>query len=188
MKHRFTISDVSPVESECKMGKFAAYKVNLVSLPEGVHEQDFVCGTDFFKNMECGDVIDSDVAVHLYLQKKGEAYHCRFTLCGMMHIPCDRCLDPMAHPVETEYEVTVKYGDTYADNADGVLEIPYSDTDLNVAYLLYDTLMLTIPMRHVHPSGECNKAMAVALHRHSAVLEDEQEIEFDNVEVADVDD
>ena len=44
-----------------KVGKFSQYKVLLASLGEGRHEQDFECGTEFFRNMENPDVISSDV-------------------------------------------------------------------------------------------------------------------------------
>lgn len=141
--------------------------MNLAAIPEGHYEQDFVCDTELFKNMECADVISADVAVHLDLEYRHGAYDCNFTLRGMMQIPCDRCLDPMDHPVDTHYHVTVHYGDEYSDEADEVLTIPHTDDTLNVAYLLYDTLMLSIPMRHVHPQGHCNRNMASALHRHS---------------------
>ncbi len=150
------------------MGKFSKYKVQLASLADGRYEQDFVCDTDFFRNMENADVVDADVAVHLDLEKKNDAYRFRFECKGVMHIPCDRCLDPMEHDVDATYGLTVKYGEEYDDVSDDLLVIPYSDAYLNVAYMLYDTIMLTIPLRHVHAPGQCNRAMAAVLHKHHA--------------------
>lgn len=148
------------------MGKFSQYKVQLASLADGRHEQDFVIDTQFFKNMENFDVLSADVAVHLDLVKKNDAYDCTFHCKGMLQIPCDRCLDPMDHEVDTSYHIIVKYGENYSDDSDDVLIIPYEDMWLNIAYMLYDTLLLTIPMRHVHAPGKCNRAMTAALHRH----------------------
>lgn len=149
------------------MGKFSQYKVELASLADGKHEQDFECGTEFFRNMEKPEVLSSDVKVHLDLVKKNEAYDCTFTCRGKLEIPCDRCLDPMDHDVDTVWHVTVKYGESY-DETDDLLVIPYSDTNLNVAYMLADTILLTIPLRHVHAPGKCNRAMAAVLHKHNA--------------------
>ncbi len=57
-----------------------------------------------------------------------------------------------------------------------MLIIPHSDTYLNVAYMLHDTVMLTVPLRHVHPAGQCNRAMSAVLSRHNAeALDDEDE-------------
>ena len=156
------------------MGKFAPYKIPLSTLGDGKYEQDFECGTEFFKNMENTDVISSDVKVHLDLEKKNETYDCTFTCKGSLKIPCDRCLDPIDHEVDTVYHITVKYGDDYNDESDDLLVIPHSDSYLNAAYMLYDTIVLTIPLRHVHPLGKCNRAMLAALHKNRSNTGDEE--------------
>ena len=159
------------------MGKFAPYKIQLASLQDGKFEQEFECGTEFFKNMENTEVISSDVKVHLDLIKKDGLYDCSFTCKGLLRIPCDRCLDPIYHEVDTTYHITVKYGDDYNDESDDLLVIPYSDSYLNVAYMLYDTIVLTIPMRHVHPMGKCNRAMLAALHKTRSNNTGDEEVE-----------
>ena len=164
------------------MGKFTAFKVQLASLPEGHHEQDFEITTEFFKNMENPEIISSDVKVHLDIVKKNDTYDCKFQCKGMMQIPCDRCLDPLDHEVDTEYHVIVKYGENYDDGADNLLVIPYSNSYLNVAYILYDTILLTIPLRHVHPMGKCNRAMAAVLSRHKGSGDEETEDALDEVD------
>lgn len=156
------------------MGKFTQYKVELASLADGKYEQDFVIDTEFFKNMENYDIISSDVKVHLDLVKKNDTYDCTFHCKGMLQIPCDRCLDALDHEVDATYHVVVKYGDRYDDGADNILTIPYSDRYLNAAYMLYDTVLLTIPLRHVHPLGKCNRQMQAALNRHRASTGDEE--------------
>ncbi len=169
------------------MGKFSQYKVDLAQKPDGKYTQDFHIDTTFFRNMENTEVIDADIDVHLDMTKHNDAYHLDFTCRGMMHIPCDRCLDPMELPVDTSYHLTVKYGEHYDDAADDTLIIPYSDSYLNVAYMLYDTIMLTVPLRHVHAPGQCNKAMAAVLHRHNAGTDadDPEEIADEAEEAAD---
>lgn len=148
------------------MGKFTAYKVQLASLPEGKFEQDFVCDTAFFKNMENDVVSNADVNVHLDLEHRRGLYDLKFTLKGLVQVPCDRCLDPIDIDVDSTYNIKVEYGDTYDDASDDLLIIPSDNPYLNVAYMLYDTILLAIPMRHVHPLGKCNRAMAAALNKH----------------------
>lgn len=157
------------------MGDSAAYKVNLGSLTEGKHGQDFVIDTAFFRSLEDTEVIDADVLAHLDVDCRNGVYECTFTLKGMIHIPCDRCLDAMKHPVDTSYHLTVKYGREYDDSGDDVLIIPDTEMYLNVANMLHDTIVLTIPMRHVHPEGKCNRDMEAVLSRHSAIAADSGE-------------
>lgn len=162
---------------ETDVGKFTAYKVPLASLSDGHHEQDFTIDTEFFKNMENPDVMSADIKVHMDLEKKHDTYDCTFHCVGQLQIPCDRCLDPLDHEVDAEYHVVVKYGEDYDDGADNLLVIPYSSAYLNVAYMLNDTIVLTIPLRHVHPMGKCNRAMVAALSRHKSGSEDEEGFE-----------
>ena len=132
--------------------------------------------------MENPDVNFSDVKVHLDLVKKNEVYDCTFTCKGMLKIPCDRCLDPIDHEVDTTYHIIVKYGDDYNDESDDLLVIPHSDNYLNVAYMLYDTIVLTIPLRHVHPMGKCNRAMLAALSKHRKSGDEEVDEAMDEVD------
>ncbi len=48
------------------------------------------------------------------------------------------------------------------------LQIPDSDNFLNVAYMIYDTVVLAIPIKHVHPMGKCNRQMSAILKKHRA--------------------
>lgn len=164
------------------MGKFSQYKVHLASLADGKYEYDFKVDSEFFKNMENSDILSCDVDVHLDLVKKNEAYDFTFTFKGMLQIKCDRCLDPMDQEVDTAYHITVKYGESYEDISDELLVIPDSDAFLNVAYMLYDTILLTIPLRHVHPAGKCNRAMAAIYHKHHTAAGEEVEEALDEVD------
>ena len=55
--------------------------------------------------------------------------------------------------------------------------------------MLYDTVALSIPLKHVHPAGKCNRQMSAMLKKHSArggeddVLADELIDEIDNIEM-----
>ena len=155
------------------MGKFTAYKVQLAQLKDGHYEQDFVIDTEFFKNMERTDIHRADVKVHLDLEKKHDAYDCTFHCKGVVEVPCDRCLDPLEIEIDADYHIIVKYGESYNDESDEILIIPESNTYLNVAYMLYDTIVLCIPLRHVHPMGKCNRAMASALSKHKSGGDDD---------------
>lgn len=102
-------------------------------------------------------------------------YDLHFHVVGTVVLLCDRCLDAMDHEVDTTYDISVKYGEAYCDDSDTLLEIPESENYLNVAYMLYDTVALTIPIKHVHAPGKCNREMSSRLHRHkvhSASAED----------------
>ena len=89
-------------------------------------------------------------------------------------------------PYDATYHIVVKYGDDYNDDGDEVLEIPQSDSSLNVAYMLYDTVELAIPIKHVHPMGKCNRQMSALLKKHRATTGDE-DAELENELIDEID-
>ena len=157
------------------MGKFSAYKLPLKSLGKGKHQFEYHLDKQFFENMESSDVRDADLSVVVSVDYNGEYYTMDFAINGEVILQCDRCLDDLHFPIETSYHLTVRYGDDYNDEADDVLEIPESDNYLNVAYTLYDTVELAIPIKHVHPLGKCNRAMSALLKKHKTRSTDEDD-------------
>lgn len=150
------------------MGKFTAYKLPLKSLTKGTHAFEYHLDKQFFANMENNDVRDADLNVHLTVDYNGEIYALAFEITGEVLLLCDRCLDDLHQPIDTRYDISVKYGDDYNDDSDTLIEIPDSDNYLNVAYMIYDTVVLAIPIKHVHPMGKCNRQMSAILKKHRA--------------------
>lgn len=155
------------------MGKFSAFKLPLKSLGAGAHEFEYRLDKSFFANMESTDVHDADLDVKLAIKYNGDFYDLDFHIAGEVVLICDRCLDDLHFPIDTAYHIVVKYGEDYNDDSDEVLEIPDSDNFLNVAYMIYDTVELAIPIKHVHPMGKCNRQMSMLLKKHRATANDE---------------
>lgn len=177
-----------------QMGKFSQFKLPLKSLPKGTHQFEYHLDKQFFVNMESEDVREADVNVGLVVTYNNDVYDLAFTFTGNVTVLCDRCLDEMLLDIDTTYGIKVKYGEDYREDSDDMMEIPESDNYLNVAYMIYDTVALAIPMKHVHPMGKCNRAMSTLLKKHRATdlgdadteLDEEMIDEIDNLQ-ADVD-
>ena len=117
-------------------------------------------GAFFNGDDDKNDVIDSDVAVALTADyRAGGICELRFEFKGEISVPCDRCLDPMPIAIDTTYDLSVKEGTRLDDSTDN----------------LRDTVLLCIPIMHVHADGECNPDMLKALDSHAATsVADEQ--------------
>lgn len=158
------------------MGKFSAFRLPLKSLGAGTHEFDYHIDRRFFADMENNDVRDADISVRLTVTFAHDVYNLAFHLTGTLTLLCDRCLDDLVIPVDTTYSLMVRYGEEYCDDSDDMLEIPQSDNFLNVSYMIYDTAVLAIPIKHVHPLGKCNRQMSAILKKHRAVGPDDAEL------------
>lgn len=170
------------------VGKFSEFKLQLKSMPEGVERFDYHLDKTFFMNMENADVREADLDVKLTVVNRGGIYNLDFAITGSVTLLCDRCLDDLVLPIDAPYHIAVKYGDCYNDESDELLEIPESDNFLNVAYMVYDTVALAIPIKHVHPLGKCNRAMSAILKKHRAHSIDDDEEALDDEFFDEVDD
>jgi len=149
--------------------KLAEMKLSIASLPFGSEQFNYHLDGKFFNEIEDSEVRSGsvDVAVSVNHSQEG-IYELDFVCNGVINIPCDRCLDDMEHHVDTTYHLTVKMGDALDDSLDNVLVIPSSWRNLDLAPIVRDTVLLTIPMMHVHSPGECNEEMLGRLSEHAA--------------------
>ena len=168
------------------VGKFSEFKLPLKGMPVGVQEVEYHLGKQFFIDMESSDIKDADLDVKLTVSHRNDSYDLAFAISGEIVLICDRCLDDLQFPVETTYHIVVKYGEDYCDDSDELLIIPDSDSYLNVAYMVYDTVSLTIPIKHVHAPGKCNRAMSAMLKKHRVRNADDEYADIDD-DSADVD-
>ncbi|MCQ2289826.1 MAG: DUF177 domain-containing protein [Muribaculaceae bacterium] len=155
----------------------ASHKLPLKTLSIGVQEFNYHLDAAFFNDVEATDVREASVdAVVKVDRKDDEIYQLSFEFSGEITIPCDRCLDDMQLPVATTYNLTVKEGEEYDDSDDEVLVIPGHWRELDLTPLMRDTVLLTIPIMHAHPEGECNPQMLDRLEQIRAVniTDDEQ--------------
>lgn len=170
------------------VGKFSDFKLMLKSMPEGSHSFDYHLDKLFFANMESPDIRDANLDVKLTVVYRSNVYDLTFDITGTITLLCDRCLDELLWDVKTGYHIMVKYGEDYNDDSDELLVIPESDNYLNVAYMIYDTVALTIPPRHVHPQGKCNRAMSALLKKHRATSPDDEDADLENELIDEIDD
>ena len=80
-------------------------------MPKGLNNFEFALTKQFFANMENSEVRDADLAVNLRVDNAGEYYDFDFKVSGTLTIICDRCLDDLVIPVDTDYHLVVKYGE-----------------------------------------------------------------------------
>lgn len=147
-----------------------SFKIKLGSMAFGNETFKYSLDANFFNDIEQTEVRRSDVNVTLNVERKRDDYfHLSIECEGTLVIGCDRCLDDLVHNVDTTYEIGVKLeGTEYDDSHDELLLVPEGWRELDVAPLVRDTVLLTIPMTHVHEDGDCNEQMAALLSDHAA--------------------
>ncbi len=155
------------------MGKFDKYKIDLRGMRDAQKQYEFLLDNTYFAHIDGQEVQKGKVSVILDLKKHTHSFEFTFHTSGVVFVPCDRCLDEMEIPVESEDKLTVKFGREYAEEGDNLIVIPEEEGEINVAWFIYEFIALTIPMKHVHAPGKCNKSMTSKLSKHLRTTVDE---------------
>ncbi len=107
------------------MGKLDGYNVDLKGMTSDTVSYRWQADNDFFSAVQGSEIKAGSLDVALRVKQASGAYELEFQLKGEVEVTCDRCLEPMSQPIEAQ--CTLK--DEFA--------------------------ALQIPLRHVHPDGEC---------------------------------
>jgi len=148
------------------MGKFEKYKIDLKGMTGDSFNCDFLLDDHFFVDVDAVDISKGKLSVNLKVKKKIGVYELSFRTEGYVIVSCDRCLDDMEQPISTEDKLLVKLGSDYSEENDIVI-IPEDEGAINVAWFIYEFIVLNIPIKHTHPFGKCNRDMVNQLSRHS---------------------
>ena len=143
-------------------------------------QYEFQLDNQFFMDLDAPEVQKGHVNVTLDVRKTSGIYQLDFHLNGIAIVTCDRCLDEMEQPIETDERLKVKLGSDFSE-IDDIVVVPEEDGYINVAWFIYEFIALSIPMKHVHAPGKCNKDMVSKLSKHLRVSGDDEE-EFEGME------
>ncbi len=153
-----------------------SFEIDLKALPQGVTTLEYKLDDEYFKTIEALDVQRGELSSCLSVNRTDDFFELNFHTEGVVHIPCDICLDDMDQSIETNNRLVVKFGDDYSED-DGLVTVPENEGMLDVSWFIYEFIVLDIPIKHVHAPGKCNPAMIELLEEHSAARSGEEEEE-----------
>ena len=149
------------------MASSEAYKIDLKALEEGQTVLEFDLDDAFFQSLETAEVQHGCLHTTLAVNRIGDCFDLNFHTVGSVVVPCDLCLDDMDQPIVADQRMAVKLGDSYSED-DDLVTVAEEEGILDVAWYVYESIELNIPIKHVHAPGKCNPAMIRMLEEHSA--------------------
>ena len=151
-----------------------SFKIDLKVLPQGVTNLEFNLGNDYFKAIEAPDVQKGELVSCLSISRTDDFFELNFHTEGVVHIPCDICLDDIEQQIVSDDRIIAKFGEDYSED-DDLVTVAENEGILDVAWFIYEFIVLNIPIRHVHAPGKCNPAMIEMLNQHSAARSGEEQ-------------
>lgn len=148
------------------MSSIESLKIDLKDLKEGESLLKFDLDDGFFEAVGAPDIRKGSLHTAISIHRTGDAFQLDFHTTGIAIVQCALCLDEMEQPVDAENRLWVEFGKESSESDDLVI-VDENEGILNVAWLIYEFIDLSIPIRHVHAPGKCNPVMTKVLEEHS---------------------
>ena len=159
----------------CSLERF---KIDLKGLTGDSTALSWELDNQFFHSLEGAQVQEGSLHVSGSIRKTVGFFELELHTDGTVRIPCDRCLDLMDQPIDADLNLTVKLGSEYQDE-DDVVTVDEKEGLLDTAWLIYESIILAVPIQHVHQPGDCNVAMSEKLQQLSAARSSDADAQED---------
>lgn len=161
------------------MKKSRLFEIAYVGLKMGEHVFDYQIDNRFLEQMEYeGEPLNNlDCKVRVRFEKLTNLFQLNFDFNGKTSIACDRCGDDMDLDIWDEHKLIIKlsFDDQMQEmiEDDDVVFLPKHETVIDLSKWIYEFLMLSLPIQHIHGTDEagnslCNPEVIRLLEAHQA--------------------
>ena len=126
------------------MNDLKEYLIPFVGLKIGKHQFDYQIDNTFEFN-------DVSVKVDIVLEKKSTMLELDFKHKGTVNVPCDVSGEEFDLPIKGKLKLLVKFGDAFNDDNEELLILPHGEYQVDVSQYIYELIILSVPLRRVHP-------------------------------------
>ncbi len=135
------------------MDKLRNYDISFSGLKNGKHNFQFETDKEFFQLFDTEqEFTNPKIKVDVLLDKHSTFLEVVISTKGTVDLVCDITNEDFTHPIENEIKVLVKFGEEYDDSEEDVITIPINSHDFNIAQLIYENVVLSIPMKKLSPN------------------------------------
>ena len=133
------------------MNDLKEYLIPFSGLKIGKHQFDYQLDNTFFKHFDYDEFNDASIKVNIVLEKKTTMLELDFKHKGTVNVPCDVSGEEFDLPIKGKFKLLVKFGDEFNDENEELLILPHGEFQFSVAHYIYETIVLSVPLRRVHP-------------------------------------
>jgi len=168
------------------LAKNKEYQIAYKNLKDGEHEFNWKLSGKFLELFDKKDMTGLDVTTDVIMKKSSRILQFTFHIKGVMSFECDRCLDNVDIPVDTNHNLVFKVEGTKNDFEDEILYLSEDETQLDISPFIYESLIFSIPPRRVHGEDKngkslCNPEMTAKLNELMAKEEKPKDPRWDEL-------
>lgn len=133
------------------MNNLKAYLIPFIGLKIGKHQFDYQVDNTFFAHFDYDEFNDASVKVSVVLEKKSTLLELDIQHKGTVNVPCDVSGEEFDLAIKGKLKLVVKFGDAFNDENEELLILPHGEFQVNVAQYIYESIVLSVPLRRIHP-------------------------------------
>lgn len=162
------------------MDRFRNYNIAFSGLKTGKHDFKFEINQEFFDLFETEqEFFNPKTDVNDHLDKHTTFLEFYINISGTVQLICDISNEEFSQNIENELKILVKFGEEYDDSNEDIITIPQKDSEFNIANLVYEAVVLSIPMKKVAPSARDNDEYEKLLEKFSPKTIEEEDQSID---------
>ena len=136
------------------MKELKNYIIPFVGLSIGSHRFDYQVKDEFFEFFEYEEFNSADINVVLDFNKRSNHFDLNFKFDGKVNVNCDVTNEEFDMSLEGSLRLLVNEGEEFNDDNPEILILPHGEYELNVAQYIYEMIILSQPLKKVHPGIE----------------------------------
>jgi uncharacterized metal-binding protein YceD (DUF177 family) len=133
------------------MNKTKEYLIPFVGLKLGKHQFEYQISNAFFEIFDYNEFQNSDIKVNVVLEKKSTILELSLKHKGTVNVPCDLTSEDFDLPVKGKMKLIVRFGEMYNNDNEELLILPHGEFEIDIAQYIYEMIVLSVPLRRVHP-------------------------------------
>ena len=128
--------------------------LKFAGLKDGKHKFEYEADNSFFKIYDYCEFNDANIKFNIDFIKKSTVLELQIIGDGVVNINCTLSNEPFDYNLKTRFKLIVKFGEYYDDSNDELLILPHGSHSINLDQFLYEMVVLSMPIRNVHPGVE----------------------------------
>ena len=134
-----------------EMNKTKEFLIPFIGLKLGKHHFEYQISNAFFEIFDYDEFQNSDIKVNVVLEKQSNLLELNFKHKGTVNVPCDMTGEDFDLPIKGKMKLIVRFGEEFNNDNEELLILPFGEFEIDIAQYIYEMIVLSVPLRRVHP-------------------------------------
>ena len=130
------------------------FVINFTGLKEGEHSFQFDLNNKFFEHFDYNDFNSCQLKAEVNVRKKSNLLEFSFNSKGFINVNCYVSNVPFDYLIENQMKLVVKFSSELINDNEDLLILPVGSSQLNAAQYLFEMIILSLPIKIIHPGVE----------------------------------